>query len=106
AWNRIRADILGRPVLASPAHEMGLRGCLAVARVGLGLDTDVGAAGMALSHDFTRFEPDRSRRPRYDALYRVFDGTQDAIAQASHRLAAIGREQFDGNCSTTEKKDR
>ncbi|RWI72197.1 FGGY family carbohydrate kinase [Mesorhizobium sp.] len=96
-WNGIRANILGRRVLASPANEMGLRGCLAIARVGLALNTDVGAAGIALSDDFTFFEPDHSQSARYRALYSVFEETMDSVAQASHRLAAIGREQFDGN---------
>jgi xylulokinase len=95
-WNQIRADILQRPVLAAPRADMGLTGCLAVARVGLGRDVDMAAAGAALARGFTRFTPDRNRRARADALYAVFQDSHAAIASTSHRLAEIGRRELLG----------
>jgi xylulokinase len=93
-WNQIRADILQRPVLAAPRADMGLTGCLAVARVGLGRDADMAAAGAALARGFTRFTPDRDRGARADALYAVFQETHAAIASAAHRLGEIGRREL------------
>ncbi len=89
-WNQLRADILGRPVVASPGREMGLAGCLALARVGLGRDPDLGAAADAIAVGLVRFDPAPQNRSRADALYRVFSDTHAALAEASHRLARIG----------------
>lgn len=94
-WNQIRADILGRPMLASRSSEMGLAGCLALARVGLGLDADIGSAADALRPDFARLDPDPARRARYEALFSIFRETHAAVADASHRLAQVGTGQFD-----------
>ncbi len=94
-WNQIRADILGRPVLAAPDREMGLAGCLALARFGLGIDDDIAAAADAVATDFGRFDSDPLQRERLDALYSVFSETHAAVADASHRLARIGRNDFD-----------
>ena len=91
AWNQIRADILGRPVLAAPGQEMGLVGGLALARLALKRDLEPGG-GERLGADFVRFGPDAARRARYDALYRVFHASHSAIADASHQLAAISRQ--------------
>lgn len=90
-WNRIRADVLGRPVLASPVREMGLAGCLVLARMGLGLDDGIARAADAVSPSLMRFQPDPVRRLRYDALYSVFTETRDAVARASHLLVRIER---------------
>ena len=93
-WNRIRADVLGRPVLASPVREMGLAGCLALARTGLGLDDGIARAADAVSPPLARFQPDLARRRRCDALFSVFTQTRDAVAHASHLLARIGHEDM------------
>jgi xylulokinase len=89
-WNQIRADILGRPLLASPEIELGLRGGLALARLGLGLDKDITAAADAVAPEFVRFEPNSDRQPYLDELYRLFRDAHEAIAKTSHRLAEIG----------------
>jgi xylulokinase len=90
AWNQIRADILGRPVLASAEGEMGLLGCLALARFRLGLDATFGA-GVEARLRLERFTPDPARRERADALNALFKESYGALAAASHRLAEIGR---------------
>ena len=89
-WSRIRADVLDRPVLTSPVREMGLAGCLALARMGLGLDDGIARAAETVSPPLSRFQPDAARRQRYDALFSVFTETHDAVARASHLLARIG----------------
>ncbi|SLN36383.1 xylulokinase [Oceanibacterium hippocampi] len=89
AWNRIRADILGRPLLASAAADMGIAGCLALARLGLGLEADIAAAAAALPSGFTRYMPDAARHARYDRLFGVFRESHDFVARTSRALAAI-----------------
>ncbi|QDL93837.1 carbohydrate kinase (plasmid) [Paroceanicella profunda] len=93
-WNRIRADMLGRRVVASADAELGLLGCLAVARVALGQAPDFAAAADALPRATESFAPDPARRARADALFRTYREARDALARASHALAAIGREDF------------
>ncbi len=88
-WNQIRADVLGRPVLASPVQEMGLAGCLALARVGLGLDDGIARAADAVGPPLLSFQPEPAQRRRYDALFSVFTETHDAVARASHLLTRI-----------------
>ncbi|MBZ8134299.1 FGGY-family carbohydrate kinase [Afifella sp. IM 167] len=90
-WNRIRADIIGRRILVPGAREMGLSGCLALARLGLGLAEDIGSA--AILGAARTYEPDPARRERADALFRLFGDTQPALAAASRRLAEIARAQ-------------
>ncbi|MEQ8651655.1 MAG: FGGY family carbohydrate kinase [Kiloniellales bacterium] len=90
AWNQIRANCLGRPLLVSSQGEMGLAGCLAVTRVGLGLDPDVVNAAEAIAGDLVTYDPDPAFQARADALYAVFKEMQESLAGASHRLARIG----------------
>lgn len=88
-WNQIRANVLGRPVEASAARELGLVGCLAVARVGLGLNADVVAAAQAVAQPAVCFLPDARESERLERLYEVFRDTHDAMALASHKLSAL-----------------
>jgi xylulokinase len=92
-WNQIRADVFGRPVVVSHIPEMGLSGCLALARVGLGLAADI-ASAVDASQEFTHYLPDPEHTARYDTLYRIFRDTHDTMADASHRLAHLGRGQL------------
>ncbi|GAB5468442.1 MAG: FGGY-family carbohydrate kinase [Rhodospirillales bacterium] len=85
AWNQTRANCLGRTLLAAPEAEMGLRGCLALARVGLGLATDLGSA----AGELLEIRPEPGARPRFDALFALFTETQASLSDASHRLAAV-----------------
>lgn len=93
AWNQIRADVLGRPVLASTAMETGLAGCLAAARVALGLDPDLSAAARSGGTSFVRYEPDPGRRHWHDELHAIFREAHEAVAPLSRRLAALSRSR-------------
>ncbi len=92
AWNQTRANCLGRTLLAAPDVEMGLAGCLALARVGLGLDPDMATAGEAALGKLARIRPERSAQARLDALFALFCETQANVAQVSHRLTAIAAQ--------------
>jgi len=91
AWNQIRANVLGRPVLASHTAEMGLVGCLALARFALGLDGDLARAAEAVGAGFHRFEPDPDGRSRADALYTAFVESAAVLPGPLHTLARAVR---------------
>jgi len=86
-WNQIRANILNRPVVVARSPEMGLMGCLTVARLGLGQSQDMAAATDA----FERYQPQRHQLDIYDQLYQLFLTSFPAVEQASHRLAEMTR---------------
>lgn len=90
-WNQIRADILKRPVVVSDTEEVGLLGCLAVARLGLSLANDIGAAADGISTCFLRYEPQLAESCVYDDLYAIFKDTVETVGHVSHRLAALSR---------------
>lgn len=94
AWNHIRANVMGRTILASPLSETGLAGCHAAARVALGEAPDLSAAGAVLP-PFRRFEPDPGRRDHYDALFDLFTQAHEALAPISRRLAGLARKDGD-----------
>lgn len=89
AWNQIRADVLGRSVVAKSAPELGLAGCLAVARVGLGLNGDIAAAADAIVQPAQCFAPDSEKHAKLERLYRLFKDSHGAVARISHQLAAL-----------------
>jgi len=84
-WNQIRANILNRPVLVAQSPEMGLMGCLAVARLGLGQRQDI----PAVADTFERYQPQRHQVDIYDQLYQLFLSSFPAVEQVSHRLAEM-----------------
>lgn len=90
-WNQIRADILKKPVMVCSTEEVGLLGCLAVARVGLSLAQDIADATDGISALFSRYEPQPAESCVYDDLYAIFQDTLETVGQASHRLAALSR---------------
>ncbi|THF49288.1 xylulokinase [Allorhizobium terrae] len=87
-WNQIRANILKRPVIVSEAEEVGLMGCLAVARFGLSLVSSIAQATEGISAPWRRFEPQAAESRFYDELYAIFLDTLEPVRTASHRLAS------------------
>lgn len=88
-WNQIRADVLGRPVLASAEPETGLAGCLATAITALGSDSP--CDDLQSQPRFHRFDPSPDRHGRYDELYRLFGEAHEALAPISGQLAGMAR---------------
>lgn len=91
-WNQIRADVLGRDVLAMPSRQMGLAGCLAVARVGLGLAADLAGALDTVKGDVERFRPNPRATQSLDRLHALFVEAHPFVADISLRLQALGRD--------------
>lgn len=89
-WNQIRADVLGRTVLAATEPESGLAGCLATALAALNC-TD-GHSDHSESHRrFVRYDPSPARRDYYDDLFRLYGVAHDAVAPISRQLAGMAR---------------
>ncbi|WP_311028723.1 xylulokinase [Mesorhizobium koreense] len=88
-WNQVRADVLGRPVLASAEPETGLAGCLATAIAALGSDSP--GDDLQSQPRFRRFDPSPDRQGRYDELYRLFGEAHEALAPISRQLAGMAR---------------
>jgi xylulokinase len=88
-WNQIRADVLGRPVLASAEPETGLAGCLTTAMTALGLHAPCDT--LEDQTRFRRFDPSPDRHGRYDELYRLFGEAHEALAPISRQLSGIAR---------------
>jgi xylulokinase len=86
-WNRIRADVLGREIVAMPNRQMGLTGCFAVAKVGLGEAPNLAAAIDGTGLAFERFRPDPTGSARADRSHAIFRDAHRATTEISHRLA-------------------
>jgi len=87
-WARIRADVLGRPVVLTEAKEAGLLGCAVVAFAALdGLSLE--AAQAALVRSAARYEPDPARHAMATRLHALFLQAEAAAAPLSHALAGF-----------------
>jgi len=94
-WNQIRANILQRPVMVAKTHEMGLRGALAIARLGLthlGLDCteDTTISPIREEENFEHYLPQDDNSATYDALYKLFQDHLPMVKEVSHRLGELG----------------
>lgn len=85
-WNQIRADVLGRTVLAATEPETGLVGCLATARAALS-----GTGGRSDHSEsrqrFVRYDPSPGRRDFYDELFHLYGAAHNALVPISRQLA-------------------
>jgi xylulokinase len=87
-WNRIKADVLGVPVVVPAVPETAVMGAAVIASVGAGDQADLPAAMRALVRFTDRLEPDPAARPTYDALYDAYVALHPAIAPVVRRLHA------------------
>lgn len=85
-WNQIRADVLGRTVLAATEPETGLAGCLATALAALS-GADEHSDHSENRQRFVRYDPSPSRRDYYDELFHLYGAAHDALAPISRQLA-------------------
>ncbi|GAA3361178.1 xylulokinase [Saccharopolyspora gregorii] len=66
---RLRADVLGRPVLVCAEPDVTLLGAAAVGLVGTGATADLDEARSLLGCELRRVEPDPVRARRYEELF-------------------------------------
>ena len=74
---RLRADVLGRPVLVCAEPDVTLLGAAAVALVGTGAAADLDEARPLLGCELRRVEPDPARARRYDELFAAWLADRD-----------------------------
>jgi len=88
AWCRMKADIVGVPVLRANEAETGVIGAAIAAAVGLRLHASVSDAAAAMAPPGRRFEPRRANAALYDARaakYREVKAAALALAEDTHR---------------------
>ena len=94
-WNRIKADVLQRPLEVLRFQETAALGAAAMAGVGAGVYESAAAAVEAVrgGQERDRVEPDPGRAAGYDRLYRVY---RDAYERNRDLMHALGEEAVDG----------
>ena len=68
-WNRIKADVLGVPVVVPEVLEAGALGAACLAAAGGGHYPSMWGAAAAMVHAARRIEPDPANHARYTTLY-------------------------------------
>ena len=71
-WGRIKADVLGVPVVVPTVTEGALLGAAMLAATALGHATDGDQAGGRFVREAARFEPDPATATAYDAAYATY----------------------------------
>lgn len=97
AWNRIKADATGRPILLPRFAEAELFGCLCFALAGLGRSSSAAAAAEELVETGELFEPDPAARGLYDELFAAYREAYRALKPVFARLGrTASRERGEG----------
>jgi xylulokinase len=71
-WNRIKADVLGVPVVVPTVTEGALLGEAILAATGAGRAPDPVSAAARFAKEAARFAPDPAKRPVYDKAYATY----------------------------------
>ncbi len=89
--NRIRADILQRPLDVLRFQETAALGAALMAGIGAGVYGSLSAAADAVGgiQATDRVEPDRGRAAAYDRLYRVYREAYGRTRELMHELAQV-----------------
>jgi len=88
-WNRIKADVLGVPVVVPVMRETAVLGAAILGATAVGWHADVRAAIGAMVRIDHRIEPDATLAARYDALYDAYVKLWPAIAPTVRRLRKL-----------------
>jgi xylulokinase len=88
AWNRIRADVLGRPLRRAAVADAGVLGAAVLGAVAAGLQPDLRAALSDLVTYDRTFDPDPARTARYDDLFALYLPAYEALRPLNHALAS------------------
>ncbi|WP_246849711.1 xylulokinase [Rubellimicrobium arenae] len=86
-WNRIRADVLGRPLRRAAVADAGVLGAAALGAVAAGLQPDLPAALADLVAYDRTYEPDPRQAARYDDLFALYRPAYEALRPLSRALA-------------------
>ena len=86
-WCQIVADIIGRPVVVSPASDHGLWGaaCIGAAAAGYGSAVELSRR----DEELATYAPDRQRRQAYDGVFARYRILSDSSRSAHRKLREI-----------------
>jgi xylulokinase len=91
-WNRLKADILGRPICQPAVAESGALGAALLAAVGVGCFADIVEAGEQMVRVARTYLPGEDVG-RYDGLFPIYQDLSISLAPSFARLHAWGRSQ-------------
>lgn len=87
AWNRIRADVLKRPLRRLAVQDPGLLGAAGLAALAAGMQPSLEAAFESVVTFDRTFEPDAQRAERYTEKFDLFKQAYEANREINHALA-------------------
>ncbi len=88
-WNRLKADVIGVPVVVPVETEASLVGAAILGAVGIGALPDLRAAMAAFVHVAERIEPDPAHRAIHDRTFAVYEELHRRLAPANAALGAL-----------------
>jgi sugar (pentulose or hexulose) kinase len=88
-WGQMIADCMGARVVVPMGTEFGAKGAALLAGVGIGVFESVAQASTTTLSIARVYDPDATRRSRYDAMYEVYGMLRDAVRPAWRRSAEI-----------------
>jgi xylulokinase len=89
AWNQIRADIYGKPVIDSATNEGSVLGAVILGGLAAGVWPRVQAAVSTLCKPGLAVQPNPAHRSRYEALYALFKELHDQLIPPFERMRYI-----------------
>ncbi|NYI40507.1 xylulokinase [Demequina lutea] len=89
-WNRVKASVLGVPIITTVEPDSSSLGAAITAAVGVNIFADVHEATDAMVHAADVFEPCPQDSERYDAIAADFTGLYPSLVETLHRLRARG----------------
>ena len=89
-WNRIKADLTGRPLLTMQNEEAACLGAAILAGTGVGMFKSLEGAVAGMVQVRERFEPDQPTASFYDGHYQKYVGLYDALVGMFARETAEG----------------
>jgi xylulokinase len=89
AWNQIKADVTGFPVLVPSVLETAVLGSAILGAVAIGARTDIRSAIAAMTRIERALEPDPETSGVYDRTFAAYAALHPAIAPVMRPLAPV-----------------
>jgi xylulokinase len=91
AWNQVKADVTGFPVLVPAVLETAVLGSAILGAVGIGAYPDLRTAIAEMTSIDRRLEPRPANRATYDRLYEAYVALYPAVSPIMRPIAGPGR---------------
>jgi len=91
-WNRIKVDVLGRPLSILRFQETGVLGVALLAGIGAGVYGSINdAATVTASLEADTVEPDHAKAEIYDDLFALYEDIHPSAKGITHGLGRLAR---------------